>query len=216
MVGVPCRCFRGLAGECNVAGEAPELHEVLADVCWQLPTPAARQGHCRHRAARCVSTGTAPSDRKIYAVKEKTKKNSRLPWWQMPVAPDLVHAAAACETWCWHDVTNEFCNDLSGLAVERVRSVNNCGSRSETNICITRMVGAQMNQGQQQQQQQQQQQHNINDYKRTTIRTCTAAPCHEHDQSNLKARSCTKKLREDLLRFISHTLQQPCRRWPPN
>ena len=33
-----------LAGECNVAGEAPELHEVLADVRWQLPTIGSRQG----------------------------------------------------------------------------------------------------------------------------------------------------------------------------
>ena len=33
-----------LAGECNVAGEAPELHEVLADVRWQLPTFGSRQG----------------------------------------------------------------------------------------------------------------------------------------------------------------------------
>ena len=33
-----------LAGECNIAGEAPELHEVLADVRWQLPVPASRQG----------------------------------------------------------------------------------------------------------------------------------------------------------------------------
>ena len=33
-----------LAGECNVGGEAPELHEVLADVRWQLPIPASRLG----------------------------------------------------------------------------------------------------------------------------------------------------------------------------
>ncbi len=32
------------AGECNVGGEAPELHEVLADVRWQLPVPASRLG----------------------------------------------------------------------------------------------------------------------------------------------------------------------------
>ena len=31
-----------LAGECNVAGEAPELHEVL--VSWQLPVTGSRQG----------------------------------------------------------------------------------------------------------------------------------------------------------------------------
>ena len=33
-----------LAGECNVAGEAPDLHEVLADVRWQLPFSGCRQG----------------------------------------------------------------------------------------------------------------------------------------------------------------------------
>ena len=33
-----------LAGECNLEGEAPELHEVLADVRWQLPIPASRLG----------------------------------------------------------------------------------------------------------------------------------------------------------------------------
>ena len=33
-----------LAGQCNVGGEAPELHEVLADVRWQLPIPASRLG----------------------------------------------------------------------------------------------------------------------------------------------------------------------------
>ena len=31
-----------LAGECNVGGEAPDLHEVLADVRWQLPALGAR------------------------------------------------------------------------------------------------------------------------------------------------------------------------------
>ena len=30
-----------LAGECHIAGEAPDLHEVLADVRWQLPRWAA-------------------------------------------------------------------------------------------------------------------------------------------------------------------------------
>ena len=38
-----------LAGECNVGREAPELHEVLADVRWQLPVPArsaSRLGPC--------------------------------------------------------------------------------------------------------------------------------------------------------------------------
>ena len=35
-----------LAGECNVGGEVPELHEVLADVRWQLPGPASRFGPC--------------------------------------------------------------------------------------------------------------------------------------------------------------------------
>eukprot|EP00439_Symbiodinium_sp_Y106_P066192 s3299_g10.t1 len=33
-----------LAGECNVAGKAPELHEVLTDVQWQPPTIGSRQG----------------------------------------------------------------------------------------------------------------------------------------------------------------------------
>ena len=33
-----------LAGECNLAGDAPELHEVLADVRWQLPVLGSRQG----------------------------------------------------------------------------------------------------------------------------------------------------------------------------
>ena len=33
-----------LTGECNVGGEAPELHEVLADVRWQPPIPASRLG----------------------------------------------------------------------------------------------------------------------------------------------------------------------------
>ena len=32
-----------LAFECNVAGDAPELHEVLADVRWQLPVLGSRQ-----------------------------------------------------------------------------------------------------------------------------------------------------------------------------
>ena len=32
-----------LAGECNLAGDAPELHEVLADVRWQLPVLGSRQ-----------------------------------------------------------------------------------------------------------------------------------------------------------------------------
>ncbi|CAE7481244.1 unnamed protein product, partial [Symbiodinium necroappetens] len=36
-----------LAGECDVAGEAPELHEVLADVRWQLPVIGSRQGRAR-------------------------------------------------------------------------------------------------------------------------------------------------------------------------
>ena len=31
-----------LAGECNVGGKAPDLHEVLADVRWQLPALGAR------------------------------------------------------------------------------------------------------------------------------------------------------------------------------
>ncbi|OLP98872.1 hypothetical protein AK812_SmicGene18660 [Symbiodinium microadriaticum] len=34
-----------LAGEGNVTGEAPGLHEVLADVRWQLPVTGSRQGH---------------------------------------------------------------------------------------------------------------------------------------------------------------------------
>ena len=42
-----------LAGECNVAGEAPELHEVLADVRWQLPVMGSRQ-------ASLVSPAGAP------------------------------------------------------------------------------------------------------------------------------------------------------------
>eukprot|EP00439_Symbiodinium_sp_Y106_P044021 s6837_g5.t1 len=33
-----------LAGECNLAGDAPELHEVLADVRWQLPVLGSRKG----------------------------------------------------------------------------------------------------------------------------------------------------------------------------
>ena len=33
-----------LAGECNLAGDAPELHEVLADVRWQHPVLGSRQG----------------------------------------------------------------------------------------------------------------------------------------------------------------------------
>ena len=33
-----------LAGECNVAGQAPELQVVLADVRWQLPVLRNRQG----------------------------------------------------------------------------------------------------------------------------------------------------------------------------
>ena len=32
-----------LAGECDVAGDAPELHEVLADVRWQLPVLGSRR-----------------------------------------------------------------------------------------------------------------------------------------------------------------------------
>ena len=48
-----------LAGECNVGGEAPGLHEVLADVRWQLPAnaPLSRLGPGR-------SIPTCASDRR--------------------------------------------------------------------------------------------------------------------------------------------------------
>ena len=35
-----------LAGECNVAGVEPELHEVFEDVRSQRPAPSSRQGPC--------------------------------------------------------------------------------------------------------------------------------------------------------------------------
>ena len=47
-----------LAGECNVGGEAPELHEVLADVSWQLPIPASR---LRPREAGWAHTAAFPN-----------------------------------------------------------------------------------------------------------------------------------------------------------
>ena len=36
--------WSGLGCECNVAGEAPDLHDVLADVRWQFPALGSRQG----------------------------------------------------------------------------------------------------------------------------------------------------------------------------
>ena len=47
-----------LAGECNVAGEALELREVLADVRWQLPTIGSRLRR-RHMLSRWSMRATS-------------------------------------------------------------------------------------------------------------------------------------------------------------
>ena len=41
-----CIGFANSACSWSLAGEAPDLHEVLADVRWQLPAVGSRQGPC--------------------------------------------------------------------------------------------------------------------------------------------------------------------------